>query len=155
MSSEEPDFQTRLSRRTAEHMGLTWDCPRRQCRRGRRCMASVSPEGEPACVSSLNESVRLTFAAYRDIANAFAHELATNAPITIRGDIDQVYIEQFALAIAHRTYAENPATRALLRHRIRRIATRWLHRRPRTMGAAPLRHDALAATTPGPAEGTG
>jgi hypothetical protein len=136
MSGEKEDFDIRLSRRTAEFMGTIWLCGRRQCRRSRRCMATLSPEGEPQCIAVLSATDREAFSDYREIAANNAWVLAAGHPIPIRGDIDKVFIIQAGIALAYHTYAELPANRPLLRQRLRRMSIRWLKRPPRNIKLA-------------------
>lgn len=116
-----PPLEIRVSRRTAETLGMPRLCPRRGCRRTGRCAAPVSAEGEPECVGVLQKRHRNLFASQRTLAGLCAARFSERELLPEPENEEQAFILRQCVCTAVAALAEEPANRPALRGWLRRL----------------------------------
>jgi len=116
-----PPLETRVSRRTAETLGMPRLCPRRACRRTGRCAAPVSAEGEPECVGVLQKRHRNLFASQRKLAGLCAVRFSERELLPSAENKEEAFILRQNVCTAVAALAEEPANRPALRGWLRRL----------------------------------
>lgn len=131
MPDENPSFETRLHRRTAESFDMPARCGRRACRHAALCLGSVSAAGEPSCIEALEAHDRSLFAGHTLLLRNCLDVIRAGDKPPALGNHQAAYLFHRCLRVAITAFADLPVNRAPLRQRLRRMALPSLNPPPR------------------------
>jgi len=119
MSAELPPLETRISRITADFLGMPTRCGRRCCRRTGHChgatVADTGTDPLPDCLAPLAQWDRQFFADHAALAAEGADLILRNVKPPVAGNAANAYYLQIAMLTALFALGDDPAERPRIR----------------------------------------